>query len=393
MTHRMSRDAELLAGLIASARGGRGHTDSLLDGVFKRMLEPAEFQRLVYPGLRPEDLATAPASLQEVLSDSKYTKDVEQLVPLATAKARSVLDAVKARAAREGDVMDAATEASLYPSVFQEAFGRALVSMVANAARQAHVVHARSAGSIASPFAPPASWAQLHPSTLSGLMTAGVSVQDGFCGPQWAGLYASDLARMVSTGRFTPVTTQASATVMREWGIPTTSCVWTAGVGDVVDVGGWSIAWVEPGEVGEEFPAVADLIQRMHALPFELNREASLRLTVPVARSTCASFSGECAGACSPPAVDSGPVGSPSDAGWKVTATYFINGDLSVGGQLGLRRGDSGDAPVWHDRVADRLVLYRSRQWWHAAKPVTIDTPLWALTFYMTCGDDEFVMK
>lgn len=134
-------DGAILAALQAAVRGGRSTVDTgtVLDGVFKKMLEPREFQNLVYPGLRREDLKSLPQSLQEVLSDPKYAKGVQELVPVAKAKAKSVLDAVKARAAGDGDVMDADTEAALYPGVFQEAFARALVAMVASSARAVHV--------------------------------------------------------------------------------------------------------------------------------------------------------------------------------------------------------------------------------------------------------------
>ena len=62
-------DDECLRLLIASARSGRAYGDKgghRLDGVFRRMLDPAEFRRLVYPGLAQEQRDAAPKSLQEV---------------------------------------------------------------------------------------------------------------------------------------------------------------------------------------------------------------------------------------------------------------------------------------------------------------------------------------
>ena len=140
-------DKEVLATLFASVRGGRAAADdeSMLNGMFKQMLDPAEFRRLVYPGVGPAEMAKLPQSLQDVVCDKRYASDLSQLVPLAKAKAKSVLDAVKARGAAEGQVMDAATEASLDPSLFQEAFAVTLVNMVKATNRSAHVAEVRYA--------------------------------------------------------------------------------------------------------------------------------------------------------------------------------------------------------------------------------------------------------
>ena len=65
----MASDDACLQLLMQAARVRRsGDVDSgsQLDGVFKRMLEPPEFRRLVYPGLPEAARASAPASLQEV---------------------------------------------------------------------------------------------------------------------------------------------------------------------------------------------------------------------------------------------------------------------------------------------------------------------------------------
>jgi hypothetical protein len=135
----MSTDEGLLRMLVASARSGRGASGGAqLDGVFKRMLEPAEFRKLVYPGLAPAQRDAAPKSLQEVLCDPQHAQAVQQMVPRARERAQKVLDAVKKRGAAEGDVMDADTEASLWPDVFQEAFGREIISVVTLAAATAH---------------------------------------------------------------------------------------------------------------------------------------------------------------------------------------------------------------------------------------------------------------
>ena len=73
-----------------------------------------------------------------MLCDSKHAHAVAQLVPRARERAQKVLDAVKKRGAAEGDHMDPDTEAALWPDVFQEAFGREIIAVVAQASTAAH---------------------------------------------------------------------------------------------------------------------------------------------------------------------------------------------------------------------------------------------------------------
>ncbi len=239
-------DAEAcLRVLVESARSGRGSGEggAVLDGVFRKMLDPAEFQRLVYPGLSPAQRASAPPSLQAILCDRAHATAVQLLVPQARDRAQRVLDAVKKRGAADGDYMDARTEAELWPGVFQEAFARELMAMVAATTAAAHaeavrretvsgflwhvtrcyimvfshVLHravlvfprqASTVGTLASPAAPMAQWSQLTPEALAGLMSASTKhgIVHGFADSAWSLLYSSDADRLWTAGRMTSQT-------------------------------------------------------------------------------------------------------------------------------------------------------------------------------------------
>jgi hypothetical protein len=131
--------------LMEGARSSRASSGGgqLLDGVFRRMLDPTEFQRIVFPGLSAAERAAGPQSLQSLVSDARYADAVRALVPGATERARKVLDAVKVRGAVEGDFMDADTEAALWPNVFQEAFAREVVALMNRISTAAHASQAR----------------------------------------------------------------------------------------------------------------------------------------------------------------------------------------------------------------------------------------------------------
>jgi tetratricopeptide (TPR) repeat protein len=94
------------------------NTDPLsLNGVFAKMSKPKDFQKLVFPGIPEAELEGAPKSLQELLASEAYENELEGLMPKVEAKADSVLSNVKAKGAKQGDAMDAQTEAMLRPQV------------------------------------------------------------------------------------------------------------------------------------------------------------------------------------------------------------------------------------------------------------------------------------
>lgn len=79
-----------------------------------------------------------PRELQELLRSPLYSRAIEESLPRVVASAASVLEGVKERGRKAGDVMDAATEEVLKPQVHAdvriELFVRAvLFSILANA--------------------------------------------------------------------------------------------------------------------------------------------------------------------------------------------------------------------------------------------------------------------
>jgi hypothetical protein len=375
--------------LTEGARSSRATGGAqLLDGVFRRMLDPAEFQRIVFPGLSAAERAAGPQSLQSLVSDARYADAVRALVPGATERTRKVLDAVKVRGAAEGDIMDPETEAALWPNVFQEAFAREVVALMNRISTAAHAsqvrprwtgdqgtgVHlgcavllhkclcvpwvavgvgpaviapvarwqcpsppyrpfptpqARAQGVLASPLSPMALWAQLTPEAVAGLMSPPTrfGAMEGFAGEGWPALYCDDADRLAAAGRLTTQTAtvgvDADATLMS---VPVESVAWlevrawwhrpsdgrppspipsptpllarqpeSQGLPRVVALAcvryGCLCVILRVGQVEEcveEYPALGDILERLHALPFELNRLAGvgLGLCVPSSRST-----------------------------------------------------------------------------------------------------------
>lgn len=66
--------------------------------------------------------------LQELLQSPVYSKAVEESLPRVVAHAASVLEGVKERGAKVGDIMDAATEEALKPQVLPPPYTHTHVS-------------------------------------------------------------------------------------------------------------------------------------------------------------------------------------------------------------------------------------------------------------------------
>lgn len=92
---------------IVTAGENPSQDEVILDGVFRKLLDKHEFQRLIYPGIPKEKLeqkkSSIPQSLDELLRNPDYGQELETLMPRVESKAESVLENVKSKAALQGD--------------------------------------------------------------------------------------------------------------------------------------------------------------------------------------------------------------------------------------------------------------------------------------------------
>lgn len=228
--------------------------------------------------------------------------------------------------------------------------------------RNQHVKQAQEQTNLASPLSPMADWNQLTNETLVNLMNdnRGFGIHNGWLGFQWPALIKRDLMRMYAAGKFRTVENTPQ-----------------------------KMMWIELEEEGKSaYPALNELVKRVHALPFELNKKASLRLSVPLVSSTVVT----CHEHGSPgfsPRMDGG-VGA-FDNGYKVTCVYFLNVDweASSGGALRVKLQDGGEEII--EPTADKLVLLRSREVLYELLPAGENSdPLFSLIFYIHGADGNF---
>eukprot|EP00639_Heterosigma_akashiwo_P030030 CAMPEP_0194670702 /NCGR_PEP_ID=MMETSP0295-20121207/5365_1 /TAXON_ID=39354 /ORGANISM="Heterosigma akashiwo, Strain CCMP2393" /LENGTH=274 /DNA_ID=CAMNT_0039553987 /DNA_START=46 /DNA_END=867 /DNA_ORIENTATION=+ len=73
------------------------------EGMFSKLLDKNEFQKMLFPGLSKEQRAFAPQTFEALLEDPRYSGELEGLVPRARERAEQVLANVKAKGAARGD--------------------------------------------------------------------------------------------------------------------------------------------------------------------------------------------------------------------------------------------------------------------------------------------------
>ncbi|CAM9639279.1 unnamed protein product, partial [Phaeothamnion confervicola] len=288
----------------------------------------------------------------------------------------------------------AATEATLAPQTLQEAFAREVVAAV-------RAVHARAGAAAAataaeaSPDAEPARWEQLEPATVAALASAagaGWALQDGFLGEEWAPLLLHDATRLTAA-----IASPAGGAARRMQPVPTLgngapACAGcsssSSGEKDRIRSGTFGeIAWLEPAELADAFPALHELVTALHGLPFELNRAAAAsRLRRPLPGATMLLRLGP--GCRAPPRLDS-RVGD-QDTGHRVTCVYFIGSDTGGddicgdggGGLLRFNGGCGMIADAVIEPKADRIMLFRSEEFWNE-RAVVQGPAQFAVVFWM----------
>lgn len=121
-------------------------------------------------------------SFQELLNNPKYASGLDDLYPRIKKRADSVLSAVKSKAAKQGEFMDAKIEENLKPQVLNEAFAYEVFEMINEVSRIQGVTLAGVKPLVASTNDERADYDQLDPKVIEGLMddNKGFALQDSF---------------------------------------------------------------------------------------------------------------------------------------------------------------------------------------------------------------------
>ncbi|CAH0476028.1 unnamed protein product [Peronospora belbahrii] len=295
-------------------------------------------------------------------------------MPKVKAKAASVLNNVKKRGAEQGDFMDTITERVLIPQVMQEAFGREMLAMVHRVNYQKHVKLANDVRFLADPNSDFATWDQLDDEFLNELLAnnnssvRGTAILDGFMGDEWTQLLLNDVSRMATNGLLRTTTTSEHIMSQQK---------------DKASLLGAKLRFVEYQDCTAEYPALAELIEKVHALPFEINKKRPDKAKLCAQFSRCTAIQQLPAGHHQPLRLDCGA--GDKNNGFKLTCIYFFNAvdTKNKRTSLSLRTAlrENSTRQVYPE--PDRLVVFRSQSVFNEITTVPDGEDLYYLTFWI----------
>lgn len=286
---RMHNELKLLIKKVAT--GGFGPDDMkkhMLQGVFKQLMEKETFAEVLFPGAPKAVLKDLPKNMKDLLAWDILSLDLSKIAK----KAASVYDGIKSKGAERGEFMDATSEAILVPQIVEEAFARDVVETVRNLGKKVSGLNAKVSLSLALPSEDEASWDQIEMevSCALGSKSNALGVQPEFLGDEWSALVMEDVKRFVRDEKMSDMNTCNSLSLSP---VPIDPQSSTPPPPPAVSSheatgGGHSspsprMAWIESDDLTGSYPALAELIQQLHALPYEINAKSdcALRLLRP----------------------------------------------------------------------------------------------------------------
>ena len=283
------------------ATGGFGADDMkkhMLQGVFKQLMEIETFSEVLFPGAPKTVLKDLPKNMKELLAWDILSLDLSKIAK----KAARVYEGIKTKGAERGEYMDATSEAILVPQIVEEAFARDIVETVRNLGKKVSGLNAKVSLSLALPSEDEASWDQIEMevSCALGSKENALGVQPDFLGDEWAALVMEDVKRYVRDEKMSDMNTCNSLTLPTtpiDLGStispppPPTNIDTTSNDSNYIETNKGQqprsssarMAWVESDDLTGSYPALTELVQQLHALPYEINAKSdcALRLLRP----------------------------------------------------------------------------------------------------------------
>lgn len=215
-------------------------------GIYVKLVDPKQYTDVVFPGTPSHVLAALPKSIKDLLLWKELQLDLIKVAKVA----ENILAGVKKRGKEQGDIMDEQTQGALLPQIVYEALAVELVDSVRLLGRRLNAVRAHVSVSEASISSPNASLDQLEPEVIEALDVNHIAVQDEFMGSEWTRLLVNDFRRFVRVEKMSEKMTAFSQ--------------------DETDRSPLT-AFLEQEDIREKYPAIAEVVKQLHALPYEIN--------------------------------------------------------------------------------------------------------------------------
>lgn len=224
-------------------------------GIFIKLCDPKQFADLVFPGTPNHILKNLPKNMKDLL----LCKDINLDLIAVCKKAVDVLNGAKRRGQSEGEEMDDCLEDAILPHIIYESLALEIVNLVRILGRKLNSIRAQVSIDEASPTSEKASFDQLDGDVINTIST-GVSIQPEYMGSEWATQILLDVKRFIQMEKMSEKMMTYSNDEANL--APMTS-------------------FIDYDDVLDKYPAMVELIQQLHALPYEINGKLSQGIVMP----------------------------------------------------------------------------------------------------------------
>lgn len=235
----------------------------MLQGMFKQLMNKETFAEILFPGASENVQRDLPMNLKDLLSWDILFLDISKIAE----KAANIFNGIKSKGELRGDFMDSTTEAILIPQIVEEAMARDIVETVRNLSKRVSGLNAKVSLALAMPTEEEASWDQigLEVSGALGSSDCALGVQQDFLGSEWSSLVLDDVIRFVADEKMAEMSNGSS--------VLTVPCNYVdcSNSEKLPDASISRMAWIEEDAIAESYPALGELLQQLHALPYEIN--------------------------------------------------------------------------------------------------------------------------
>ncbi len=229
-----------------------------LKGTFIQLCHPDTMKELLFPGASLEVLRNLPKNLKEILEWSDLQLDLEKIARNAT----EVLTNIKVKGAKQGNVMDDATERVLLPQIAQEALSKGIIEAVRKLNVKVSATIAKIARPVASANSDRATKNNLEDEFYEQYSKHHYATQSMYVGKDWSELIRNDLRRFIAREKMSTINDNGEVIVKDE----------NIKVEELPAISFSSMAWIEKDEKTQAvYPALFELIDQMQSLPYEFN--------------------------------------------------------------------------------------------------------------------------
>lgn len=265
-----------------------------INPTFLKLMDGKQFADMIFPGTPTKTLSTLPKSVRELLMWKDLVFDVHKVVRSAAA----IFENVSSKGSQRGDAMDEGTSNMLIPLIMQESLARELINAVRDLGKVLSNVKAKASLTIASTTT---EHDYLDSKVVHDLCDVGKSIgqHHNFLGTDLKNLLVEETLRYISNEKMTLTMDESSSIISH-------------------------IAWIEPDTLDVYYPVLAEVVNQLHTLPYEINSKSNCSLSLMQPTKGCTMLTYFPIGGSQPIRIDNKRDNEILDSGLTVSCAYHF---------------------------------------------------------------------